>query len=67
MIDKNTIEGNWHQIKGTLRAKWAHLTDNDIEEINGRSEVLIGKIQAAYGKTKEEAESMVREFENTKF
>ncbi len=49
----------WHQVKGSLRAKWGDLTDDEIEEIDGNREKMVGKIQEKYGIAKEEAEKQV--------
>lgn len=56
------IAGEWLNAKGTLRAKWAKLTDDDLEAIAGRKDVLIGKLQKRYGLKKEEVERDVDTF-----
>ena len=58
-MDWNRVEGNWKQIKGQVKEKWGKLTDDDLLEIEGRRDQLVGKIQARYGVTKEEAEAQV--------
>ena len=50
------IAGKWKQLKGSIQMKWGDLTNDDIDEIRGRNEILLGKIQERYGKTKEEAQ-----------
>ena len=49
------VQGNWKQFKGKAREKWAVMTDDRLNAINGRREVLVGKLQEAYGIGKEEA------------
>jgi len=56
------IAGQWRQAKGTLRAKWAKLTDDDMEAIAGRKDVLVGRLQQRYGNRREDAEREVDEF-----
>jgi uncharacterized protein YjbJ (UPF0337 family) len=56
------LKGNWTQIKGKIRAKWGALTDDDLEHAEGNREVLAGKIQERYGKTKDEARKEVDRF-----
>jgi uncharacterized protein YjbJ (UPF0337 family) len=34
----NRIEGNWKQLKGKIKEKWGHLTDDDLHKIAGRRE-----------------------------
>ena len=48
-MDWNVIEGNWRQVKGKIREKWGHLTDDDLDKIAGKREQLEGKIQVRYG------------------
>ena len=49
------IEGKWKQFKGLARQRWGKLTDNDLEVIRGKKDLLVGKIQELYGIGKEEA------------
>ena len=48
-MDWNRVEGNWKQANGRIKQQWAKLTDNDLNEIEGRREELEGKIQERYG------------------
>lgn len=41
------------QLKGKVRQQWGKLTDDDLEKIQGNAEMLIGKVQEHYGKTRE--------------
>ena len=60
----NQIEGNWKQFKGHAQQQWGKLTDDELDQIEGQREVLIGKIQERYGIAKEEAERQVDEFKH---
>lgn len=53
------VKGNWKQMTGKVKQQWGDLTDDEIAEANGDREVLEGKIQAKYGKTKDEARKAV--------
>lgn len=64
-MDWNRIQGNWKQLKGKVKAQWGHLTDDQIDTIDGRREELLGRIQEAYGVGKDEAERQVRDFERS--
>jgi uncharacterized protein YjbJ (UPF0337 family) len=55
-MNRDTIEGNWRQLKGKVKARWGKLTDDQLDQIEGNYEVLLGKIQEAYGISREEAE-----------
>lgn len=56
------ISGNWKEFKGKLRSKWAKLTDDDLENIAGKKDVLLGRLQQRYGFHKERAEREVDDF-----
>jgi uncharacterized protein YjbJ (UPF0337 family) len=56
------VEGKWKQYKGKLQEKWGKLTDDDLDVIKGRRQMLVGKIQERYGTAKEIAERQVDEF-----
>jgi uncharacterized protein YjbJ (UPF0337 family) len=56
------IEGNWKQLKGKAREKWGKLTDSDFEQIAGKRDQLIGRVQERYGITREEAQKQADEW-----
>ncbi|MDY0884188.1 CsbD family protein [Dongia soli] len=58
------MAGNWTQFKGQVREQWGKLTDDDLMEIQGQRQQLVGKIQARYGISLEKADEQVREWEN---
>lgn len=55
--------GNWKQFKGQVKAQWGKLTDDHLDQIDGKRVELAGKIQEAYGITKDEAELQIKQFE----
>ena len=61
-MNQDTMKGEFKQLRGKLRAKWGKLTDNDVELIAGKKDILIGKIQERYGHSKDEAEKQVDAF-----
>ncbi|MBR2513863.1 MAG: CsbD family protein [Halomonas sp.] len=50
------IEGRWKEVKGKARTSWGDLTDDELDQIGGRKDQLVGKLQQKYGLQKEEAE-----------
>jgi uncharacterized protein YjbJ (UPF0337 family) len=48
------IEGNWKQVTGKAKVQWGKLTDDDLDVIAGRRDVMAGKIQERYGVAKDE-------------
>jgi uncharacterized protein YjbJ (UPF0337 family) len=59
------VEGKWKQYKGTMKEKWGKLTDSDLDVIAGKRDQLVGRIQEAYGMTKEQAQREVEEYVRT--
>ncbi|MFZ2444862.1 MAG: CsbD family protein [Syntrophobacteraceae bacterium] len=57
------IAGNWKQVKGVVREKWGKLTDDDVDVIAGKRDILLGKIQEKYGAAREEAEKDLKAWE----
>lgn len=54
--------GKWKQLRGKVKETWGELTDDELDEVEGRRDILVGKLQEKYGWTKEHAESEVRSF-----
>jgi len=57
-------QGNWKQFKGKVKSQWGKLTDDHLDVIAGRRDQLVGRIQEAYGITKDEAEKQIKSFED---
>jgi len=58
-VNDDIVQGNWKQIKGQARQWWGKLTDDDLDQIAGQREKLIGKLQERYGYNKQQAEQEV--------
>jgi uncharacterized protein YjbJ (UPF0337 family) len=58
-MNEDTLKGQWTQLKGQVRQQWGKLTNDDLDQIQGRSEQLIGKIQERYGVARDEAQRQV--------
>jgi len=57
------IAGNWKQFKGNVVQQWGKLTDDQLEVIAGRRDLLLGRIQELYGISKEEGEKQLADWE----
>jgi uncharacterized protein YjbJ (UPF0337 family) len=55
------IKGDWNITKGKLKQKWAKLTDDDLQYVEGKQEELIGRIQKRTGETREAVEKTLTE------
>ncbi len=62
MVNIDILKGKWKEIKGDIKAKWGKLTDDDLKEISGNQEKLVGILQKRYGYGKEEAEKEYTDF-----
>lgn len=56
------IKGSWNVLKGKLRQAYGNLTDDDLQYVEGKEDELVGRIQKATGKTKEELKEFVDKF-----
>jgi len=59
------IKGDWNITKGKLKQKWAKLTDDDLQYVEGKQDELLGRIQKRTGETREAVEKAVKEFCST--
>ena len=50
------VEGQWKQLKGSVREKFGKLTDDDLQVIGGKKDQFIGKLQERYGISREQAQ-----------
>ena len=55
----NQVEGQWHTLTGQLQSRWDKLTDDDIKNVAGKREQLIGKLQERYGILRDVAEKQL--------
>jgi uncharacterized protein YjbJ (UPF0337 family) len=60
-MNRDIIEGNWKQVKGKIKARWGKLTDDELDQIEGDYDMLCGRIQKAYGLSRDEAERKLQE------
>ncbi len=60
-MNKLEIKGDWNIIKGKLKQKWAKLTDDDLQFVDGKQDELLGRIQKRTGATREVVESAIRD------
>jgi uncharacterized protein YjbJ (UPF0337 family) len=56
---KLKLKGNWNEVKGKVKQKYADLTDDDLLYEEGKDDELLGRIQKKIGKTKEEVKEWI--------
>lgn len=64
-MDWNTVKGNWKHFTGSVRERWGDLTDDEVQQIKGERDQLVGAVQKKYGESKDAAEKQVDEWMNS--
>ena len=58
-MNKLGVKGNWNELKGKLKQKFAILTDDDLMLAEGKEDEMLGRIQTKLGRTKEEITKII--------
>ena len=58
-MNDDILKGNARQLRGQMREWWGKLTDDDLEQVAGHKDKLIGKLQERYGYSREQAQQEV--------
>jgi uncharacterized protein YjbJ (UPF0337 family) len=59
MLNQDVLKGKWKQMRGQVKQWWGDLTDDDLDQIDGSTDKLIGRLQERYGYAKADAEKEV--------
>ena len=59
-MDTNILKGKWHQVKGAVKVRWGKLTDDDLTQVEGQAEKLVGIVQERYGYDRQRAHDIHR-------
>lgn len=54
-MNTDMVQGSLKELKGDIKQTWSKLTDDDLNYLDGGVDQIIGKVQKAYGFTKERA------------
>jgi uncharacterized protein YjbJ (UPF0337 family) len=60
-MNKLQIKGNWNELKGKLKQKFADLTDDDLTFAEGKEDEMVGRLQQRLGKSEEEIRRAMEE------
>lgn len=55
-MNADTLKGRWLQLRGHVKRQWGKLTDDELDEIDGDLDVLVGKLRQHYGERREAIE-----------
>ena len=61
-MNNDRTAGQWKQIKGKVKEQWGKLTDDEIDQLEGKSDQLAGRLQERYGIARDEAERQAKDF-----
>lgn len=56
------VQANWNQFRGNVKKQWGKLTNDQLDQIEGDRERLVGKVQEVYDLSQEDAEDQVDRF-----
>jgi uncharacterized protein YjbJ (UPF0337 family) len=62
MATEDILKGMWKQVQGEVRARWGELTDDDVDQVQGERDKLLGLLQEKYGYAKAKAEEEINQF-----
>jgi uncharacterized protein YjbJ (UPF0337 family) len=61
MVNAQTLQGNWNEIKGKLRNRWGQLTNDELQQFSGNVDQLVGTIQRKTGEARNAIEGYLEE------
>lgn len=61
-MDRLELEGKWNQIKGAFKQKYGEWFNDDEAFADGKFDEVIGKIQEKSGRTREQIEQEIRDW-----
>ncbi len=61
-MNQDIFKGMWKQLEGQVKTTWGKLTSDDLKQIDGNREKLVGKLEERYGWSKSEADAQVDRF-----
>lgn len=53
------FKGEWNELKGKLKQKYAQLTDDDLMYVKGKEDELLGRLQKKLGKKQDEIRKLI--------
>ena len=55
------LKGNWNELKGKLKQKYAQLTDDDLTFVDGKEDEMLGRMQQRLGRSKDDLRKEISE------
>ena len=61
-MNEYIFKGKWKELKGSVKEKWGDLTDDEVTQVEGKTEKLVGILQAKYGYSRDKAQEEYNKF-----
>ena len=61
-MNSDILGGMWKQLRGQVKETWGKITDDELDQIDGKRDKLAGMLQEKYGYTREQAERQIDDF-----
>jgi uncharacterized protein YjbJ (UPF0337 family) len=58
-MNEDILAGKWKQMRGKAKDWWGKLTDDDLDRVQGKRDVLVGLLQEKYGYTRQKADEEI--------
>jgi len=55
-VNRDILEGKWKQLRGRIHERWGRITNDELDQVEGNGDRLVGIIQERYGLARDEAE-----------
>ena len=62
-MDRLEMDGKWNRVKGAVRQKYGEWFDDDKAFAEGKFEEMLGKMQEKSGRTREDIEREIRDWD----
>lgn len=59
MSTQERVVGNWNLLKGKVKQRWGQLTDDELQEVEGNYDQLIGLVQQKTGEGRQQIERVL--------
>jgi len=58
-MNELTFKGEWKELTGKLKQKYAQLTDDDLVYAKGKEDELLGRLQTKLGQTQDQIRKVI--------
>ena len=61
LVTREELEGQWNQVKGRLQHRWGQLSDDELQQVRGSADELVGMIEQKTGESRRAIEDYLEE------